>query len=1159
MNNPYRLSEGLRAYKGTQRAAQPLEPHDSVAEHVEDQATDDSGTTSKDDANDNTTTRPPSNSSLTQRQRRTPMGRSNTTINFYYSNINGIKGKITSLKSTLEDTDADIGILCETHLRSGENLKIPGYTTILKNREGNKKGGGLALLVRNALAPNTSVTESEKEAEHMFLRINTQPPTFVGCFYGKQEHDTEEQAQNAMDSLQLNIDTLRRHGEVLTFGDFNAKTGPPDNATPSRNGQMLRNLCQLSDLQILNNSPKCQGTWTWHRHPNTKSAIDYVIATPQVADQLKSMIIDEEHIHKLVSKKKQSDHNAIILKLETAKPPRFPCPRKYAWQINEYTDWEEYQEVAQRLIQERDPTSYEEWAETILEAAHKSVGTRRVDRERRPHVSNTVKSARQRKRQAKATLNSTRKGSAQREPAKTEYFEAKAQLDEATTHEDTVKAERTLQKIASTGGVNSKAFWNIKRRAGRNGEDMNCLQTTNGTFIYEPEDVKEYVANYHECLFSNNSTQFRNPTHTRTIEQNVVNHTTDHTYDSVDPLGTAFTSAELAVVIKALPDGKAEGPNGICYELVVHGGDLVRSSLLDIYNNIRATELVPETWESSGIITLPKGNKKPHKLENKRSITLSDITCKIFERLMLNRLAHKIPFTEAQAGARKGRSTTDQVHILKSIMQSRTNKNLPTYLAFLDLHKAYDKVWRAAILENLWKGGIRGKSWRLIRKLNLNLKAKIATRFGPTRQIDIIEGIRQGGVLSGPEFAFLVDRLEKRLQEAGLGVLHGMEDMVASLLLMDDIVLVAESPEQLQVMLSVTSSFANEWHLTFSKDKSKVMIVNERRFGPHWWKLGHMSLEQTDTYTYLGEKLSQTLALTPHLKLLEQKMYTHTNRILATASSEVLSRIKMRTLLQLHDKCLIPALLYNCETWILGKNEQKKIDTLQFKALRSHLKTPKSTPKMALYAETGIYPLSSQVHQRQLMYLHKLITNDSRASKALTTETQEDHPKSWYTYIRRTLDRYNLNTSLESIADHTKGEWATKTKKAIRAVCDREIAAEAANSPKLAAIFSGKQAPSAESYMLDLTRKRASAIFRLRCNNTKAQYMGDTQNPIPICHMCDNAWASDLHLFKYCTATETLRAKHNISGLDELYALDPDLLILTRYADFALELGIVAQ
>ena len=225
------------------------------------------------------------------------------------------------------------------------------------------------------------------------------------------------------------------------------------------------------------------------------------------------------------------------------------------------------------------------------------------------------------------------------------------------------------------------------------------------------------------------------------------------------------------------------------------------------------------------------------------------------------------------------------------MIEHRKARHLPTYLAFLDLHKAYDLIWKAAILNTLWEGGIRGKLWRIMRELNNNLTATIDTRFGPTRSIEITGSIRQGGVLSGTEFAALVDRCETDLQNAGLGVDHG-PDRVASLLLMDDIILVADSAGQLQEMLDVMDNFAKEWHLTFSQAKSKIMIVrpsstgntipSRASFGPNMWKLGEHILNETNTYTYLGEVIANDSSFGPQLKHLKQKMYAHTNRILAT-------------------------------------------------------------------------------------------------------------------------------------------------------------------------------------------------------------------------------------------------------------------------------------
>ena len=70
------------------------------------------------------------------------------------------------------------------------------------------------------------------------------------------------------------------------------------------------------------------------------------------------------------------------------------------------------------------------------------------------------------------------------------------------------------------------------------------------------------------------------------------------------------------------------------------------------------------------------------------------------------------------------------------------------------------------------------------------------------------------------EFSSLIDSLEDYLQAANLGVHFGTN--LASLLLMDDIILIADSPLQLQHMLDTADAFAREWHLSFNQTKSKV-------------------------------------------------------------------------------------------------------------------------------------------------------------------------------------------------------------------------------------------------------------------------------------------------------------------------------------------------
>ena len=328
-------------------------------------------------------------------------------------------------------------------------------------------------------------------------------------------------------------------------------------------------------------------------------------------------------------------------------------------------------------------------------------------------------------------------------------------------------------------------------------------------------------------------------------------------------------------------------------------------------------------------------------------------------------------------------------------------------MAFLDLHKAYDKIWKATVSANLWSKGIRGKIWRIIRNLNNNLTSKIKTRFGYTRNIKIEESLRQGGVLSGTEFASLIDCAEDELKAAGLGVQYG-DTLLSSLLLMDDIILLAESPQQLQSMLDTMDKFASKHHLTYNLSKSKVMITGPAPRPNPQWRLGELILEEVNQYTYLGEVIASNLKMNAHLNHLQQKLIVNLNRIFAIGTDETLSRIKMDVFLQLHSKCLLPSLLYNAETWTLTMDEEKRLERMHMQALRRYLKTPTSTPKLAYYAELGIYPLQASIDIAQLKYLWRILISPTQVNSILMTQVAHNTKGSWYTKIYQKLIRYGL-------------------------------------------------------------------------------------------------------------------------------------------------------
>ena len=68
------------------------------------------------------------------------------------------------------------------------------------------------------------------------------------------------------------------------------------------------------------------------------------------------------------------------------------------------------------------------------------------------------------------------------------------------------------------------------------------------------------------------------------------------------------------------------------------------------------------------------------------------------------------------------------------------------------------------------------------------------------KEVDIVDGIGQGKVLSGPEFSALVDKIEVELKAVGFELNYGYLT-IASLLFMDDITLLSKTYKEIKEMI----------------------------------------------------------------------------------------------------------------------------------------------------------------------------------------------------------------------------------------------------------------------------------------------------------------------------------------------------------------------
>ncbi len=74
-------------------------------------------------------------------------------------------------------------------------------------------------------------------------------------------------------------------------------------------------------------------------------------------------------------------------------------------------------------------------------------------------------------------------------------------------------------------------------------------------------------------------------------------------------------------------------------------------------------------------------------------------------------------YAEEQNGFRKGRSCSEHIFAVTSIIRNRKLQGKPTYTAFLDAEKAFDRVDRDLLLYKLLNIGIKGHVYENIKSI----------------------------------------------------------------------------------------------------------------------------------------------------------------------------------------------------------------------------------------------------------------------------------------------------------------------------------------------------------------------------------------------------------------------------------------------------------
>merc|ERR1712062_301615 len=107
------------------------------------------------------------------------------TLRILSLNIRGLHSKVETLTKILEDQDIHIVNLSETLCSGSDYVEINGFRTFFRNRKDNRKGGGVAIMLREDIARSAVRVACGERSEFISVKINCySPPLVITQCYG---------------------------------------------------------------------------------------------------------------------------------------------------------------------------------------------------------------------------------------------------------------------------------------------------------------------------------------------------------------------------------------------------------------------------------------------------------------------------------------------------------------------------------------------------------------------------------------------------------------------------------------------------------------------------------------------------------------------------------------------------------------------------------------------------------------------------------------------------------------------------------------------------------------------------------------------------------------------------------------------------------------
>jgi hypothetical protein len=338
---------------------------------------------------------------------------------------------------------------------------------------------------------------------------------------------------------------------------------------------------------------------------------------------------------------------------------------------------------------------------------------------------------------------------------------------------------------------------------------------------------------------------------------------------------------ELQRALMDLNGNAAVGPERIPSRIIktVFNSTKSRRVLLALMNSCFVSGRLPSEWGESKVFILYKGKGPRDNPNSYRGINLINDFCRLFKRLLEQRIQTWMKSTDPQGpmqfGFREGVGTQDAFFILSTVARSVVRlKELPYYSCFVYLKKAFPSVLRSKAIFILHKYGAPPNTVRAIEALFSDNSCRLRMNEFISRPFPINRRVKKGGINSPSIFSVVYAEV---LSKVNVSVLPSNladidPNVVYYFAFAEDLALTCGNLSKLEMILNDLNAVLPEFGMSLNGEKTVWMpFLPTSRFrvpvpDPFRLCLGSVPLSCVDNFVYLGYSMNPFFGSNSHVR-----------------------------------------------------------------------------------------------------------------------------------------------------------------------------------------------------------------------------------------------------------------------------------------------------